>query len=79
MLKTVALAWCWMSVGALQNSQREELCGALPLGAGERVLSLGFTFEHFPVRPPPRPRLVLSASLQPNRLRFSPLPHRDRP
>lgn len=53
MLKTVALAWCWMSVGALQTSQREELCGALPPGAGERVLSLGFTFAYFPIPPAP--------------------------
>ena len=47
-LKTLALAWCWMSVGVLQNSQREELCGALLPRAGERVRFLGFTFGYFP-------------------------------
>lgn len=62
----LGLGLCWLGFGIVGRmgtfSQREELCrscaGALA-GAGERVISIGFTFGYFSAQP----RLALPESL----------------
>lgn len=62
----LGLGLCWLGLGIVGGmgtfSQREELCrpcaGALA-GAGERVISIGFTFGYFSAQP----RLALPESL----------------